>query len=353
MTPGKTPASKGRPLEMLPIWSGHSLTESARHAIANGGNAGLLWSKFFNQWPSPAHARLCTDGNERRPCFKSAGGEEKQRWIKIFTGSRGDEQQLEAFCQRQQERVQALGGKVVRYATTAPFVVGTGLEHPVENGFLWHHVLGVPYLPGSAVKGLVRAWAQHWLEKDKDDAEVVRLLGPHMAHEKHGEAGALIFFDALPCAPVKLIAEVLTPHDGGWRQGNAEAPSDWHNPVPIPYLAVGADQSFQFAIAPRPGAKLEENDLDTAMQWLEEALEWIGAGARTTIGLGRFMNSESLPLQQGDRVYIRQEAGEKKGGGEKGTVEQVFDAQGLAKVKLDRGGKGSTPVVALEYLERL
>ena len=275
---------------MLPIWRDHSLTDPVRHAIANGGNAGLLWSKFFNQWPSPAHAPLCSRDNGDEDCFKPAGGEEKKQWINLFTGSRGDGQQLETFCQRQRERVQALGGAVVRYATAAPFVVGTGLEHPVENGFLWHHVLGVPYLPGSAVKGLVRAWAQHWLEKGTNDAEVVHLLGPHMQHEDHGKAGALIFFDALPCAPVKLIAEVLTPHDGGWRQGNADdAPSDWHNPVPIPYLAVDADQTFQFAVAPRPGARRAENDLNTAMQWLEDALEWIGAGARTAIGLGRFM----------------------------------------------------------------
>jgi CRISPR-associated protein Cmr6 len=32
----------------------------------------------------------------------------------------------------------------------------------VENGFLWHPTLGVPYLPGAAVKGLVRAYVEHW-----------------------------------------------------------------------------------------------------------------------------------------------------------------------------------------------
>ncbi len=36
--------------------------------------------------------------------------------------------------------------------------VGLGGDHPLENGFTFHRVYGVPYLPGSALKGLARAW---------------------------------------------------------------------------------------------------------------------------------------------------------------------------------------------------
>jgi len=36
--------------------------------------------------------------------------------------------------------------------------VGLGGDHPLENGFTFHRVYGIPYLPGSALKGLARAW---------------------------------------------------------------------------------------------------------------------------------------------------------------------------------------------------
>jgi CRISPR-associated protein Cmr6 len=41
-----------------------------------------------------------------------------------------------------------------------------GNPHPVEKGFLWHPTLGTPSLPGSGVKGLVRAWVEAWMPFD-------------------------------------------------------------------------------------------------------------------------------------------------------------------------------------------
>jgi len=43
---------------------------------------------------------------------------------------------------------------------TAPFVTGMGMEHPLENGFAFLDPYGVPYLPGSSVKGVVRRAAE-------------------------------------------------------------------------------------------------------------------------------------------------------------------------------------------------
>jgi len=44
--------------------------------------------------------------------------------------------------------------------STAPFVTGMGMEHPLENGFAFLDPYGVPYLPGSSVKGVVRRAAE-------------------------------------------------------------------------------------------------------------------------------------------------------------------------------------------------
>jgi CRISPR-associated protein Cmr6 len=301
--------------------------------FAAGPNFGLVWNKFFDGW----------GGN-----FSTApGGPQKTAWINEFAGkTTGDTGRLEAETGRLKALANSLGGSCEPFTTTAPFVTGTGLEHPVENGFSWHHTLGVPYLSGSSVKGLVRAWAEHW--EQVGEIEITRIFG---SPADDGGVGSVIVFDALPTGPVKLIAEVLTPHDGGWRQGNADAPSDWHSPVPIPWLAIAPGAKFLFAIAPRPGAKGGADDTETAMGWLKDALEWIGAGARTAVGLGRFQSEADRPFQEGDVVIVLEDRGGKAKQGDKAKIISIFQG-GQAKIKLERGGTGSELVVFLSILKR-
>jgi CRISPR-associated protein Cmr6 len=64
-------------------------------------------------------------------------------------------------------------------------------------------------------------------------------------------------------------------------------PADWHNPVPIPFLVVNKI-SLQFCIAPRPSIKIGPEELQEAMKMLIMALEYLGAGAKTATGYGRF-----------------------------------------------------------------
>lgn len=59
-----------------------------------------------------------------------------------------------------------LGGQYRIMKSDWRLVSGLGNGHPFETGFIWHRTLGVPYLPGSAVKGLMRAWADPRLDDD-------------------------------------------------------------------------------------------------------------------------------------------------------------------------------------------
>jgi len=43
---------------------------------------------------------------------------------------------------------------------SAPFATGLGIEHPAENGFAFLTPYGLPYLPGSGVKGVLRRAAE-------------------------------------------------------------------------------------------------------------------------------------------------------------------------------------------------
>lgn len=48
----------------------------------------------------------------------------------------------------------------------APFTTGLGNEHPLENGFAFLNPYGLPYLPGSGVKGVVRRAAEELAHRD-------------------------------------------------------------------------------------------------------------------------------------------------------------------------------------------
>ncbi|MEM3486544.1 MAG: type III-B CRISPR module RAMP protein Cmr6, partial [Candidatus Methanomethyliaceae archaeon] len=216
----------------------------------------------------------------------------KEEWIDKAIGTVGDERLLADAVARLTGLVSALGGITKCLQTNSRFITGLGREHPVENGLAWHHTLGVPYLPGSSVKGVVRAWAEKWALEDP--ADIKRILGG--IQEK--SVGSVEFFDAIPTSGVKLEREVMTPHYAPYYQ-NAQPPVDWYAPTPIPFLALAAGQPFLFAIAAKKPSGAA--DVQKAMAWLIEALEWIGAGAKTAVGYGRFVECSVITLPQHDR----------------------------------------------------
>jgi CRISPR-associated protein Cmr6 len=83
---------------------------------------------------------------------------------------------------------------------------------------------------------------------------------------------------------------------GAYYQGSADDlpfawPADWHKPSPIKFLAVAPGAEFLTGIAarqPYPVGHDPEDDIALVKTWLCEGLEWLGAGAKTAKGYGRF-----------------------------------------------------------------
>ncbi|MBP2310736.1 type III-B CRISPR module RAMP protein Cmr6 [Azospirillum soli] len=250
-----------------------------------GGNAGLWFDKFCDRWQADFGG---LDGDDA-----------KRQWIESLIRPRGrdglpdankppvkagDPALLAEHARRRRSLVEARGGRVLEMRLTARFASGLGRRHPVENGFAFHHSLGVPFLAGSGVKGLTRAWAEIAAPES-----VKTIFGPRPG-DGALEVGDIILLDALPVEPVSLVADVVTPHTGRWNladpavPSSLEPPADWHSPKPIPFLALEAGAVFQFAVLPRRLLA----PLDDAARWVSEALEWLGAGAKTATGFGRF-----------------------------------------------------------------
>ena len=201
---------------------------------------------------------------------------------------------LDEAAKRLIELTDFMEGVFSCYRTLWRFTIGLGLNNPIENGMAWHHTLGVPYLPGSSVKGLVRAWVEQWLDSPSEN-DINRIFGPRGNDDKNESiknVGSVIFFDALPVTPVRLVADVMTPHYQGYYSRD-EVPGDWQNPNPIPFITVNTGQPFLFSVAPRNRTDDRNgSDLEKVLQWMEQALENIGAGAKTAAGYGRFIRCE-------------------------------------------------------------
>ncbi|MBL1260109.1 MAG: type III-B CRISPR module RAMP protein Cmr6 [Thiotrichaceae bacterium] len=257
-------------------------------------HSGLWFNKFFDKY---------------EPNWKPIEGEGgKSSWLKQFNHEHGGKQVTE-YAARQRVLVSLLGGDTLAMKTQWHFVTGMGNNHPVENGFAWHPTLGVPYLTGAAVKGLLRAWCEEW--DKKDDATLALWFGSK--NDKSPSAGALIFFDAVPINPVTLKVDVMTPHYGKWyekgdqkpEEDGSNIPADWHSPVPIPFLVVDKNQSFQFSISKRETCAAQKIELSVVMKELESALECIGAGAKTAAGYGQMRSEKSIHKQKEQENEIK------------------------------------------------
>lgn len=241
--------------DAVPTWVGH-------------GNAGLWYDKFCDQWTTT-------------PWSMQAGGQganPKLSWINTLAGrGHGVADRLEEYTNRLIRLSFQQGGRSLVFRAESRFVTGLGRSHPVENGFAWHHTLGTPYLPGSSIKGMVRAWAEKQADPTPDSSIIKRVFGAP------GQAGAISFLDALPITPVEVEADVLTPHTAAWSPSNP--PGDWCSPGPVPFLVTAAGLRLLFTVV--PCGKAAAGDLDQVESWLTEALTWAGAGAKTAVGYGR------------------------------------------------------------------
>ena len=208
------------------------------------------------------------------------GNSPKLEWINTVAGSKaGSAAQVDSYALRLMRLAERRGGRFAVFKSESRFVTGLGGSHPVENGFAWHPTLGTPCLPGSSIKGAVRAWARLDTSPPVPCEPVERLFGGP------GSTGRISFLDAVPIAPVRLESDVMTPHYAGWTEED-DPPGDWRSPTPIPFLVTAAETPFLFGIIPCGDAS--DEDLDAVMSWLRSALAWSGGGAKTAVGYGRF-----------------------------------------------------------------
>lgn len=167
-------------------------------------------------------------------------------------------------------------------------VIGLGSPHVHETAMTWHHTWSIPYIPGSALKGIVRSYylmetwekfanvhpehewektipcLEAWLMEEphptkkvghkEEECPVIKWAKENLGQEKaffqtifgtQKSKGSVIFMDAYPVDKYCLKLDVMNVHYpkyyGDEKQTYA---ADWESPNPIFFLTV-VDTGFK------------------------------------------------------------------------------------------------------------
>ncbi|MEZ4955205.1 MAG: type III-B CRISPR module RAMP protein Cmr6 [Saprospiraceae bacterium] len=174
-----------------------------------------------------------------------------------------------------------------------------------ETNMTLHHVYGVPYIPASSIKGVVRSWIITTVfgatapDQEKNfpmvNAEYRALKGnklfcelfgapesiervvfegekPKEKKDKYGKVldefikekeksalgkeqqGNVVFFEGLPTIPPKLMPDVINVHYPDWYKAEGySAPTDFQKTNPVIFLTVTDESQFQTAVGSKCG----------------------------------------------------------------------------------------------------
>ena len=183
----------------------------------------------------------------------------------------------------------------------SPLVTGIGESHPHEISMVFDHNIGIPYIPASSVKGIVRL--SHILNKiDEDETlkqqEIIDLDDDRLRMKEifgnENRRGSVIFLDSYPLSLPELRIDILNPHYGDY-YGDKKyrtPPADYLQPVPVKFLTVKEKTKFVFRCLIK---NTERQQVDLLINGIKTALEREGVGAKTSLGYGRFTITEGEP----------------------------------------------------------
>jgi len=268
-----------------------AITASVRRALRSDTSPacdswGLLLDKLsFRSWKDgvedkKADAPKSQSLKQVRDCYKNgtrylkSACEAKLRWLDALARQHGD-------------RFHA-----VNLVNDSRLLVHLGRASVLENvGLCADRTTGVPWIPGSALKGVLSTWvyweqlAEGVLPTRNMHALARKVFGSD--DEKDHEAGKIIFIGGFPQQPPALELDILTPHP---EEGRGRI-------VPNVFFALAKGTIWHFALLGRVGADSAKL-LEATTDWLDQCLRQTGLGAKTAAGYGVFRLPTPAELEQ-------------------------------------------------------
>lgn len=186
-------------------------------------------------------------------------------------------------------------------------LIGLSGGGALETGCAVSQTYGMPYIPGSSLKGAARAWAkQHQIEHDV----MHYLFGTDPdAKNPEGLSGEIVFHDAwwIPDSGGAgshknrpFAEDVVTTHHGDYYGSEGATPAtDLDNPTPN--ALIGVRGSFLFTL------EGEAIWLKLAEFTLRKALENNGIGAKTAAGYG-YLLKDSDRVVEYEKIFARKQS---------------------------------------------
>ena len=309
--------------------------------------------RLFNKCPKECNPSLLLD-KFTRPCKSE---EQKDEIKKVIDSSSQDlKEQFDQATKHRSDFLKSFKAQCWNRITTSPLALHLSRSTPLENaGLCLHRIYGFPYIPGSALKGMAHSYAVTiWLSTEaagKNDIEKMRIweriikvfgsapslwfdypkpkdepglvqkaekilgiqLLPDNPEERKNKirewnrSGSVIFHDSWPSQLPQIIVDIVNNHHPDYySEKSDDGPGDWENPNPVYFPAFSTGVEFEFAISNRSLIAPDSNEsLDLARLWLDGALTYLGAGAKTNAGYGAFKPLESQPSVLPDTAPLK------------------------------------------------
>jgi CRISPR-associated protein Cmr6 len=205
-------------------------------------------------------------------------------------------QEADNYIKKLNERQRQIADKSFTLTTKSRLIVGLGGGSALEVSIKLHFIYGFPYIPSSAIKGVLRAYKilekldfdfekyskfEKEIESGDKGSEKVGAFVRVFGNQKY--KGDLIILDAIPENFPRLEEDIMNPHYPDY-YSKQKPPTDDQNPNPIKFLTVAKGEKFNFYFKNSQVYKEAfEKDLK---EDLIKAFNYIGIGAKTGIGYG-------------------------------------------------------------------
>ncbi len=299
------------------------------HCPSNSEN--IWWKEKYKKEPKPQEIKQAEEqGNNLNSIWKCF---DRQQYPNAVQSAEKALTQIHRRFSGIISSYKQLGYEGHRFPLTmsSPLVHGLGETHPMEKFLTFDRNTGIPYIPSTSVKGVLKTrlmvqelnkWSlnpddgyleakeQKFLVEDKtaESKENKILVNENYplfkelfgGTEEKGKAesqaqrGKIIFLDAFPTTFPHLKKEIMTPHYSKYYSGKEQiGPTESQQPVPNAYLSVDpqdGQQKWNFVFLIHP--ELSQNHpeyVEKFMQIFEkEDVSDIGFGSKTAIGFGQF-----------------------------------------------------------------
>jgi len=274
----------------------------------SGGNFGLWFNKFIPLLLNEEKNKKlhpCNKNGEKKPVdyyenFYSSKIKNAESVKSLLSNKHYSQVSFYKSFEKKYEAI------IITAELISSLITGIGLTHPNEVGMTFDHTIGIPYIPASTIKGIVRFAhllelsqnipnkESNFFDEESEWTNVLEMFG--RGGDSEPAIGRVIFLDAYPETVPEIVADIMNPHYAEY-YSKGKAPGDYLNPTPIKFLTVKKGTKFIFRILVNKDKsyydlKNNKNLKDLVLKAVKKSLEEEGIGAKTAVGYGLFTIKE-------------------------------------------------------------